>query len=49
MAAQYWLHRKKGGKGLHICVDSHTLIANVVVDMWLLPCINELLSQLWGC
>ena len=39
---------KKGGGGLRLCVDYHSLNANTVTDAWPLPRIDDLLSQLKG-
>ena len=39
---------KKGGGGLHLCVDYSSLNVNTVTDAWPLPCIDDLLSQLKG-
>ena len=44
MVIQYCLLKKKGGGGLYLCVDYCTLNANMVIDAWPLPHINELLS-----
>ena len=39
---------KKGGGGLHLCIDYYALNANTVTDAWPLPHIKDLLSQLKG-
>ena len=39
---------KKGGGGLHLCVDYCSLNVNTVIDSWPLPRIDDLLSQLKG-
>ena len=42
------LAENKGGGGLCLCIDYHSLNSNMVTDAWPLPCIDELLSQLKG-
>ena len=39
---------KKGGGGLHLCDDYHSLNANTVIDAWPLPRIDDLLLQIKG-
>ena len=39
---------KKGGGGLHLCVNYCSLNANTMTDAWLLPYIDGLLSRLKG-
>ena len=39
---------KKGGRGLCICNDYHSLNSNTVSDSWLLPRIDEMLARLKG-
>ena len=39
---------KKVGGSLCLCIDYHSLNANTVADVWPLPHIDELLSQLKG-
>ena len=39
---------KKGAGGLHLYFDYCSLNANTVIDTWLLPSIDDLLSQLKG-
>ena len=39
---------KKGGGGLHMCTDYHSLNSNTVPDSWPLPRIDEMLARLKG-
>ena len=39
---------KKGGGGLRMCIDYHSLNSNTITDSWPLPWINEMLAQLRG-
>ena len=38
----------KGGGSIYLYVDYHSLNANMVIDAWPLPYIDDLLSQLKG-
>ena len=39
---------KKGGGGLRMCIDYHSLNSNTISDSWSLPRIDEMLARLRG-
>ena len=39
---------KKGGGGLHMCIDYHSLNSNTITDSCPLPWIDEMLAWLRG-
>ena len=39
---------KKGGGGLRMCIDYHSLNSNTITDSWPLPRIDEMLARLRG-
>ena len=48
MALQFCLLKKKGGVGLRMCTDYHSLNSSTVLDSWPLPRIDEMLARLKG-
>ena len=40
--------KKKGGSGLRMCIDYHSLNSNTITDSWPLPRIYEMLARLCG-
>jgi len=39
---------KKKGDSLHICINYHTLNSQTIKNRYALPCIDELLNQLFS-
>ena len=39
--------KKKDGK-LRLCIDYRALNQNTIIDLYSFPCIDELLSRIWG-